>query len=88
MSEETRDPRSNAYEDAQMSATARKRQAGNALFTVGALLFVFALVLVMFVPSDIRSGHHFWTALFGIDVILAGILTGIGYRVRKRMGPG
>jgi protein-S-isoprenylcysteine O-methyltransferase Ste14 len=87
VSEETREPRSNAYEDAQMSATARKRQAGNTLFTVGVLLFVFALVLVMFVPSDIRSGHHFWTAVFGIDLILAGILTGIGYRIRKRMGP-
>ena len=87
MSEETREPRSNAYEIAHMSAPARKRQTGNTLFTIGAMLFVFSWILILFVPSDIRSGHDFWTVLFGSDVILAIALMIVGYRMRERMKP-
>jgi len=85
MSEETREPRSNAYEIAHMEAPARKRQTGNTLFTIGALLFVFAWILVLLVPSDIRSGHDFWTVLFASDVVLAVALMAIGYRLREQV---
>jgi cation transport ATPase len=84
VSEETREPRSNAYEIAHMSVPARTRQTGNTLLTVGALLFVFAWILVLFVPSDIRSGHHFWTVVFASDVVLAIVLMGIGRALRAR----
>ena len=85
MSEDTREPHSNAYEIAHMAAPARKRQTGNTLFTIGALLFVFAWILVLFVPSDIRSGHDLWTFLFASDVILAVALMVAGYRLRERV---
>ena len=85
MSEETREPRSNAYELSTMERPVRKRQTGNTLLIIGALLFVFAWILVLFVPSDIRSGHHFWTFVFGIDVIVAVALMGVGYAFRERV---
>ena len=85
MSEDTREPHSNAYEIAHMPRRARKRQTGDTLFTVGALLFVFAWILILFVPSDIRSGHDFWTVLFAGDVVLAIALMIVGYRMRERM---
>ena len=84
MSEETRQPRSNAYERAHMEPAVRQRQTGPALFMVGALLFAFAWILVVFVPSDIRAGDHFWIYVFGIDLILSLILMGIGHRTRVR----
>ena len=85
MSEETREPRSNAYEIATMERPVRKRQTGNTLLVIGVLLFVFAWILVLFVPSDIRSGHWFWTTVFGIDVIIALVLMGVGYAFRERV---
>ena len=85
MSEETREPRSNAYEIATMERPVRKRQTGNTLLTIGVLLFVFAWIMVLFVPSDIRSGHHFWTFVFGGDVIVAIALMGVGYAFRERV---
>ena len=84
MSEETREPRSNEYELARMEAPVKRRQKGNTLLIVGALLFVFAWILILLVPSDIRSGHHFWTFVFAGDVILAFALMGIGYSLRER----
>ncbi len=84
MSEETREPRSNEFVRAQMEAPVKHRQTGNSLFTVGALLFIFGWILVLFVPSDIRSGHHFWTYLFAADIIIAVALMGIGYAFRDR----
>ena len=88
MSEDTREPHSNAYEIAHMAAPARKRQTGNTLFTIGALLFVLGGVWVLFVPSDIRSGHDLWTFLFASVVILAVALMAVGYRMRQRVGRG
>ncbi len=84
MSEETKEPRSNAYEEARMEVVVKHRQTGNSLVTVGALLFVFAWILILFVPSDVRSGHHFWTFFFVGDVILAFALMGIGYSFREK----
>jgi hypothetical protein len=69
-----------------MAAPARKRQTGNTLLTIGALLIVFALIWVLFVPSDIRSGHDFWTFAFASEVTLAVVLMAVGYRMRQRVG--
>lgn len=85
MSEETREPRSNAYERATMEAPVKKRQTGEALTTVGALMLAFAWIIVVFVPSDIRSGHFFWTYFFGTDAVIAMILMAIGYALRERV---
>jgi hypothetical protein len=40
---------------------------------------------VVFVPSDIRSGHLFWTFVFGTDAVIALVLMGIGYVLRERV---
>ena len=85
MSEETREPRSNAYERAHMEPAVRKRQTGESLVTVGALMLAFAWILVVFVPSDIRSGHLFWTCVCATDAIIALVLMGIGYLLRERV---
>jgi hypothetical protein len=85
VSEETREPRSNAYEIAHMEAPARERQSGTTLLVIGVLLFVFAWILVVFVPSDIRSGHHFWTFVFGSDVVVAGALIAAGHAIRAQV---
>ena len=85
MSEETREPRSNAYERATMEAPVKKRQTGETLMTVGVLMLVFAWILVVFVPSDIRSGHFFWTGVVATDVVIALVLMGIGYLSREQV---
>ncbi len=78
MSEETREPITNAVARAEMEAEVKKRQTGEALRLVGTLLLTFCLVAILFVPSDIRAGHDFWTMLFAIDVLVAATLIGIG----------
>ena len=85
MSEETREPRSNAYELAHMEQPVKQRQTGDTLVTVGALLLAFAWILVVFVPSDIRSGHLFWTGVFAFDALLGLALMAIGRVLRGRV---
>ncbi len=78
MSEETREPITNAVARAEMEPEVKKRQTGEALVMVGTLLLTFCLVSILFVPSDMRAGHEFWTVLFGIDVLVSATLIGIG----------
>ena len=78
MTEETRDPQSNAVERATMEAPVKQRQTGQALMLVGVLLLLFDLIAVTFVPSDIRAGHIFWTVIFAADVVAAISLILIG----------
>ncbi len=78
MSEETRDPMTNAIARAEMEPEVKKRQTGEALVLVGMLLLTFCLVSILFVPSDLRAGHEFWTVLFGIDVLVSATLIAIG----------
>ncbi|MBV9086425.1 MAG: hypothetical protein JO187_05560 [Acidobacteria bacterium] len=67
-----------------MEAPVRQRQTGQALVLVGALVALFCLVAISFVPSDIRAGHHFWTIVFAIDVILAIALVATGTAIKAR----
>jgi len=78
VTEETRDPQSNAVERATMEAPVKQRQTGQALMLVGVLLLLFDLIAVTFVPSDIRAGHIFWTVIFAADVVAAISLILIG----------
>ncbi len=78
MSEETRDPMTNAVARAEMEPEVKKRQTGEALVLVGMLLLTFCLVSILFVPSDMRAGHEFWTVLFGIDVLVSATLIIVG----------
>ncbi len=78
MSEETRDPMTNAVARAEMEPEVKKRQTGEAIRLVGTLLLTFCLVSILFVPSDMRDGHDFWIMLFAIDVIISVTLIGIG----------
>ena len=84
MTEETRDPKSNAVERATMDAPARRRQTGQALVLVGVLLLAFDLLAVTFVPSDIRAGHLFWTTVFAADVVVAISLIVIGSMQKEK----
>ena len=85
MSDETTEPRSNEYELARMEPGVKQRNRGNSLLVIGVLLFVFAWILVVFVPADIRAGDYFWTFIFAADVVLAGILGVVGYRMREQV---
>jgi len=78
VTEETRDARSNAEERATMEDPARRRQLGQTLVLVGILLLGTDLIAVAFLPSDIRSGHSFWTLILGLDVIVSISLVVIG----------
>jgi hypothetical protein len=78
VSEETRDPMTNAVARAEMEPEVKKRQTGEALVMVGMLLLTFCLVSILFVPSDMRAGHEFWTVLFGIDVLVSATLITVG----------
>jgi hypothetical protein len=84
VTEETRDPQSNAVERATMEAPVRQRQTGQALMLVGVLLLLFDLIAVTFVPSDVRAGHIFWTIIFAADVVAAITLIVIGTMQRAK----
>jgi len=84
VTEETRDPQSNAVERATMEAPVRQRQIGQALMLVGVLLLLFDLIAVTFVPSDVRAGHIFWTIIFAADVVAAITLIVIGTMQRAK----
>jgi hypothetical protein len=84
VTEETRDPQSNAVERATMEAPVRQRQTGQALMLVGVLLLLFDLIAVTFVPSDVRAGHILWTIIFAADVVAAITLIVIGTMQRAK----
>jgi hypothetical protein len=84
VTEETKDPESNAIARAGMEAPVKQRQTGQALVLVGVLLLAFDLIAVTFVPSDIRAGHIFWTIIFAADVFAAVVLILIGAMQRAK----
>jgi len=61
-----------------MEAPVKQRQTGQTLVLVGLLLLAFCLIAVLFVPSDVRAGHIFWTIIFSADVVTGVVLILVG----------
>ena len=50
----------------------------------GALLLLFDAVALMFVPSDMRAGTHFFEIVFVVIALLAAVLIGVGRHKRAK----
>ena len=61
-----------------------RAEAGSGLVVAGALLLLFDAVALMFVPSDIAAGTHFFEAGFAVIGLLAVILIGVGRHKRAK----
>ena len=59
-------------------------ELGSGLVVAGALLLLFDAVALMFVPSDMRAGTHFFEIVFLVIAVLAAILIGVGRHKRRK----
>jgi len=84
VSEKIGETSSDESEQARARIRIRKRRTGAALFVVGVLLFICGLVFIYLAPSDIETGHHFWTSICVVDIIVALVLMWIGHGFRRQ----
>lgn len=61
-----------------------RAEAGSGLVVAGALLLLFDAVALMFVPSDIAAGTHFFEAVFVVIALVAAVLIGVGRSKRRK----
>ncbi len=59
-------------------------ELGSGLVAAGALLLLFDAVALMFVPSDMRAGTHFFEIVFVAIGLLAAVLIVAGRRRRRK----
>ncbi len=59
-------------------------ELGSGLVVAGALLLLFDAVALMFVPSDMRAGTHFFEIVFVAIGLLAAVLIVAGRRKRAK----
>lgn len=61
------------------------REAGSTLIVVGTVMLIAALGWGLFVGWDIRAGNFFMRVIFSIDVLIAVILIGVGFRKKSKL---
>ena len=59
-------------------------ELGSGLVVAGALLLLFDAVALMFVPSDIAAGTHFFEGIFVVIAVIAAVLIGVGRHRRAK----
>ena len=59
-------------------------ELGSGLVVTGALLLLFDAVALMFVPSDMRGGTHFFEIVFAVIAAVAVVLIAVGRRKRAK----
>ena len=63
-----------------------KSLLGTALIVLGVVLLAFGLFFAPLIPTDLRSGHHFWLRIIAADEVLALVLIVTGC-IKKYLGP-